>query len=464
MNKTNGYCGCLAMSNIVAHMVINGHRFEVSQASVAEVYSPESSINALVKIRGIPYSATKEDIRSFFASFLIAPDGITLCINDEGRPSGDCFVRFVNDGEADKALGKNRQYMGFRYIEVFRASQMEFDRVQSRRQQPRRDIQNSPVKYNYPPSNGYNPGTLRARGLPWSATTHDVAQFFTEHGYVVEDVVLGHTPEGRPSGDAWIQFPSESIAEQARGELNKKNLGNRYVELFMSCKADMMGSSHEMPQYEHMHHIQENHANCGPIRNMGGSGGSYSPYGQPSSSCMRMGMYDQQGYAASSVMAAMGGYQTLPVSQPVMTPGGNYQSMGMGGTMGVGAMAGMSGGMGGTGGGYGAMGGTGGGYGAMGGTGGGYPSEGVLRLRGLPYSASEQDIVNFFDGYAMAAILPSTAPVNGKPSGEAYVEFVNPQEAYRAFTERNRAMLGNRYIELFSARKSDMLAAAGRTA
>lgn len=33
----------------------------------------------------------------------------------------------------------------------------------------------------------------------------------------------------------------------------------------------------------------------------------------------------------------------------------------------------------------------------------------------------------------MTTILPSTVPVDGRPSGEAYVEFVSPEEAVRAF-------------------------------
>jgi len=81
-------------------------------------------------------------------------------------------------------------------------------------------------------------------------------------------------------------------------------------------------------------------------------------------------------------------------------------------------------------------------------------------MRGLPYSATETDIVQFFAGFQMLAVLPSTAPINGRPSGEAYVEFASPDEAQRAYIARNRATMGHRYVELFHATKAEMMAAA----
>lgn len=60
----------------------------------------------------------------------------------------------------------------------------------------------------------------------------------------------------------------------------------------------------------------------------------------------------------------------------------------------------------------------------------------VVRLRGLPYYANENNIVEFFHGFAMSAILPATAPIDGRPSGEAYVEFVSVEEAWRALKTR----------------------------
>ncbi len=42
----------------------------------------------------------------------------------------------------------------------------------------------------------------------------------------------------------------------------------------------------------------------------------------------------------------------------------------------------------------------------------------------------------------MLAVLPATMPINGKPSGEAYVEFVSPDEATRALQAKNKVKRG----------------------
>lgn len=81
-------------------------------------------------------------------------------------------------------------------------------------------------------------------------------------------------------------------------------------------------------------------------------------------------------------------------------------------------------------------------------------------MRGLPYSANEQHIVQFFNGFHMAAILPSTIPIDGRPSGEAYVQFVDAAEAFRAFQAKNGARMDKRMIELFPSSKQEMEFAA----
>ncbi|KAF8817873.1 Rna recognition motif-containing protein [Cardiosporidium cionae] len=80
----------------------------------------------------------------------------------------------------------------------------------------------------------------------------------------------------------------------------------------------------------------------------------------------------------------------------------------------------------------------------------------VIRLRGLPFHANESHIVNFFSGFQMSAVLPSTAPINGRPSGEAYVQFTDAEEAWKAYHSKNGHLIDRRYIELFPATMQDM--------
>jgi RNA recognition motif. (a.k.a. RRM, RBD, or RNP domain) len=88
-------------------------------------------------------------------------------------------------------------------------------------------------------------------------------------------------------------------------------------------------------------------------------------------------------------------------------------------------------------------------YASAGGMGGGSVN---VKMRGLPFHATVGDIVAFFAGYDISrnpnAIALNIGP-DGRPSGEAWVQFASPDEALRAVHEKNRAHMGSRYVELF---------------
>lgn len=65
-------------------------------------------------------------------------------------------------------------------------------------------------------------------------------QFF--EGVEVLDGTAGvhmpKTPEGRPLGEAYVEFASEAEQQEAL-QRNRNKLGSRYIELFVSSKAEM---------------------------------------------------------------------------------------------------------------------------------------------------------------------------------------------------------------------------------
>lgn len=73
----------------------------------------------------------------------------------------------------------------------------------------------------------------------------------------------------------------------------------------------------------------------------------------------------------------------------------------------------------------------------------------VVRMRGLPYTSNEDDIVDFFDGYTIApGGITRGKDRHGRASGEAWVRFVNAEDAREVVSKLDKAHMGNRYIEL----------------
>lgn len=82
----------------------------------------------------------------------------------------------------------------------------------------------------------------------------------------------------------------------------------------------------------------------------------------------------------------------------------------------------------------------------------------VIRLRGLPYSASATDVLKFLDGIEVVRGLEGvvfTYTPDGRPTGEAFVE-LQTEDGQREAMKRHKELMGNRYIELFTSTKADL--------
>jgi epithelial splicing regulatory protein 1/2 len=84
-------------------------------------------------------------------------------------------------------------------------------------------------------SHGNNGLPVRLRGLPFSAALNDVRDFLSGFDYIEDSVFLGiNTFRGSPNGEAYAILTSEKARDDAIRELDRKQIGHRYIEIF-SC-------------------------------------------------------------------------------------------------------------------------------------------------------------------------------------------------------------------------------------
>ncbi|EDO47286.1 predicted protein, partial [Nematostella vectensis] len=92
---------------------------------------------------------------------------------------------------------------------------------------------------------------------------------------------------------------------------------------------------------------------------------------------------------------------------------------------------------------------------------GGSNAKDCLRLRGLPFSATVQDVLDFLKEHA-AYVAPGGVHMvyntQGRPSGDAYVQLLSPDFAAAAANELHKHHMGERYIEVFPCSNSDISA------
>ena len=333
-----------------------------------------------VRLRGIPFSASDQELAQWFQT---APGGpitvirVHFTFNALGRKSGEAYVELPENMAERAVQALNHRHMGSRYIEVFMSSEEEAaTATAAQAMQTQQQVAGQGAAPQWQEAGTGSAGIVRLRGLPFNGTPESILQFFQgfniPNGLMDIHMVLG--PNGRPNGEAYVDFGSEDVADAALSK-DRATIGSRYVEVFRATPEQMNQALSRTNKSN----------NLAPVPGM--QPGMQQVAGTP-------GM--PFGYGAFSMPAPM--------------------------AYGAGAMA------------------------APG------VVDSVIKMRGLPYKVTRNEILEFFTGLSV--------PLNGihlmfndreQPTGEAYVEFSSPDDRERAMA-KDRQHMGGRYVELFRVR------------
>ncbi|XP_047447244.1 G-rich sequence factor 1 isoform X3 [Mugil cephalus] len=225
---------------IEVYEVTNTDAEAVLKEVIQKQANPPPADDGVVRIRGLPYSCTKEDIADFFSGLNIAENGITIVTDFKGRNSGNAFVQFASQEDADKALLKDRENMGNRYIEVFPSRRDDIHSTWKRKMSPdpsQSGFVSSPQAghRNVLPQRLSMNHYVHMRGLPYQVTADEIVMFFSPLS--LSKIVFNFNNHGRLNGEADVYFHSnqDAIAAMSR---DKMNIGQRYIELFLNSPRD----------------------------------------------------------------------------------------------------------------------------------------------------------------------------------------------------------------------------------
>ncbi|NXE22756.1 GRSF1 factor, partial [Ardeotis kori] len=176
----------------------------------------------LIRAQGFPFSCTEEDVLTFFDSCRIrnGENGVHFLLNRDGRRRGDALIELESKADVQRALEKHLRYMGPRYVKVFEVHDSDVEGLlQSLRDE----------------SQAINDGVVLLRGLPFSSTEDDIADFFS--GLKITDIAFVYRAE-RKTGEAFVQFAAPEMAAKALLR-HREYMGNRYIEVYVSRKHHM---------------------------------------------------------------------------------------------------------------------------------------------------------------------------------------------------------------------------------
>jgi len=256
----------------------------------------------------------------------------------------------------------------------------------------------------------------RLRSLPFDATLEDILVLF--QGLVVIDVVL------IGSGEAFVIFANPMDYQMAL-QRDRQPIGRSFVEIYQGSRSEYYAAIATQQWQEQ----------------------DRDP-GLPASDAALVGGSEEQQLTDSTGVWGNMGIATTPV-QALNTQPGKSDPQRRGGQAGFPDTGGRGGGA---------------GRGMIPGaqqvkrSGGGIQvgeHTGFLRMRGLPFSATKEDISKFFEAYnPILESIVLTYRSDGRATGEAYVGFESPEDSQRAM-DLHRKSMGSRYIELFLSNKEE---------
>ncbi|CAB3385279.1 Hypothetical predicted protein [Cloeon dipterum] len=385
----------------------------------------------IIRMRGLPYDCTARQVLEFFdsgnnpCSVLDGEEGVLFVKKPDGRATGDAFVLFAQEDDATAALGKHRELIGTRYIELFRSTTAEVQQVLNRSMDPKTYEQQQPLIAQIPqvpllPQHIITSGTrkdcIRLRGLLYEALVEHILEFLGEHAknIVFQGVHMVYNAQGQPSGEAFIQMDSEQSAFLAAQQRHNRYMvfgkKQRYIEVFQCSGEDMnLVLTGGIP-------AQKVLTSPGAVLAPPYGAAAAFPYVQQAQAASLMPAGNAAPLTPRAAAPAAFGFPPIfywPYPSPPVSPTSYYA---------------------------------------------GVPpppphqaAPTLVIMNGLPLSATQSDVLNFFHNFPEITqdCIQMQRGCDPQSGSEAVVAFPSRAGAERAILEKNRQSMGNRYVELF---------------
>lgn len=194
-----------------------------------------------VKMRGLPYRATDEEVVDFFNEYKIKEDSLQWGLGSDGRKNGWGAILLESEDEASRAAENlNKQTIGSRWIGtsvMTYADWKKFNAAQqggggNRGSSGERTFEKKTLKLASVVNDDNISKALIMRGLPFRVKNDEIKEFFAEICEIADDNIHIEEEEGRRSGAGLCVFESEDQAQEVKEALNRKEIGGRFIQLF----------------------------------------------------------------------------------------------------------------------------------------------------------------------------------------------------------------------------------------
>ncbi|TNN43273.1 putative RNA-binding protein 19 [Liparis tanakae] len=164
----------------------------------------------------------------------LKPAAIRIGKNDSGNRTGYVYVDLHSDEEVEKCLKKNKDYIGGRYIEVFR---VDASGGKGKKEKKDKEIDRNftrELKEDEEEEDVSESGRLFIRNLPYTCTEEEITQLFSKHGPLSEMLFPIDNLTKKPKGFAFVTYMIPENAVTALAQLDGHIFQGRMLHLLPS--------------------------------------------------------------------------------------------------------------------------------------------------------------------------------------------------------------------------------------
>ncbi|XP_030593757.1 putative RNA-binding protein 19 [Archocentrus centrarchus] len=185
-----------------------------------------------VKLRGVPFTVKEKQIREFMTP--LKPAAVRIGKNESGNRTGYVYVDLHSKEEVEKALKKNKDYIGGRYIEVFRVDPSAGKSKRDGKDKESDGNFTRKLKEDEEEEDVSESGRLFVRNLPYTCTEEDLKELFSKHGPLSEVLFPIDSLTKRPKGFAFVTYMIPENAVTALAQLDGHIFQGRMLHLLPS--------------------------------------------------------------------------------------------------------------------------------------------------------------------------------------------------------------------------------------
>ncbi|XP_026499714.2 probable RNA-binding protein 19 [Vanessa tameamea] len=186
-----------------------------------------------VKVTGLPFKCKKKDIKELFKP--LVPYSIRFPLGKGRKVAGFCYVGFRTEKEFNKALNKDKLFIGKHRLHVYK---YEDKAKQAAEEEEQKNIKEKREKDGNEETIGES-GSIFVRNLPYVVSEQEVTNLFEKYGPLTEVNMPIDPVLRQPKGFATVTFVMPEHAVKAYTELDGTAFCGRMLHL-LPAKAEKL--------------------------------------------------------------------------------------------------------------------------------------------------------------------------------------------------------------------------------